>query len=434
MTSAALDERRAARVIEARLARPPQDMLEAAVVLEAWGGLPAQAALDAGRGVMRALPYEPEVSTGRLPPAAPRQGSLAAACAFVVATLAIAGWAGPLSSALGAAAVERALTVALPLTLALQWGLHSAFLGRRGGLVLLGRRPFDLAAATVLVVAVPALLLGIGGLVAGLLTLTWVSGAILIRRGWGLAYAVYIVLGTVEMHAGLPALAVLDCIAGAAVVAAAMALRGPWVAGISAGRAGRAAAAAAIGTGLGLMLVVDSSLGWSVSSGAALALLPSVVGGLWAGHHLLGLGDVIARAVGGVPVSDPDGRGPVPGPLHLLAGALWRLAAATAGLSIALLALTPWLGPPGEAAGALAAFGLLAVAMLVVSVLESLGRAGVAVGALACAVALEAVAPQAFPGAPLLAGAALAVAATAPAAIALLRRPGRTLATRLWIA
>jgi len=431
VSPAQLDERRAARVIEARLARPPQDMLEAAVVLEAWGGLPAQAALDAGRGVMRALPAEPEVSTGRVPPVARREGSLAAAFAFVVATLAIAGWAGPLTAELGAAAVERALTVALPLALALQWSLHSAYLSRRGGLVALGRRPFDVGAAILLIVTLPGALLGVPGLVAGLLTLTWVCGAILMRRGWGVAYAAYIVLGTLEMHAGLPVLLVLDCMAGAAVAAAAVALRGRFVPGTKAGPMGRAVAAGAIGAGLGLLLVGDGSIGWSAGGAAALALLPSVVGGFWAGHHLLALGDVVSRAAVGVPVGEADGRA---APLRLLGGALARLVVATGGLSVALLAFTPWLGEPGEAAGELAAFGVLAVAMLVVSLLESLGRSHLALGALACGLVLEALVPHAFPGAALLAGSALVIALLLLPAISLLRRPGRTLATRLWIA
>jgi hypothetical protein len=369
-----------------------------------------------------------------VPPVARREGSLAAAFAFVVATLAIAGWAGPLTAELGAAAVERALTVALPLALALQWSLHSAYLSRRGGLVALGRRPFDVGAAILLIVTLPGALLGVPGLVAGLLTLTWVCGAILMRRGWGVAYAAYIVLGTLEMHAGLPVLLVLDCMAGAAVAAAAVALRGRFVPGTKAGPMGRAVAAGAIGAGLGLLLVGDGSIGWSAGGAAALALLPSVVGGFWAGHHLLALGDVVARAAVGVPVGEPDGGGAAPAPLRLLGGALARLAVATGGLSLALLAFTPWLGAPGEAAGELAAFGVLAVAMLVVGLLESLGRAHLALGALACALVLEALVPHAFPGAALLAGSALVIALLLSPAISLLRRPGRTLATRLWIA
>ncbi len=59
-----------ARLVRARLGREPQDMLEAAVVLEAWAGVPAQRALDTGRALMPAAPAEPLLSQAKA--AAPR--------------------------------------------------------------------------------------------------------------------------------------------------------------------------------------------------------------------------------------------------------------------------------------------------------------------------------------------------------------------------
>jgi hypothetical protein len=41
-------------LVEARLGRPSQDVIEAAVVLEAWGGLAAQDALAAASDALRA--------------------------------------------------------------------------------------------------------------------------------------------------------------------------------------------------------------------------------------------------------------------------------------------------------------------------------------------------------------------------------------------
>jgi len=438
MSRATLAEGEAYGVIRARLARPPQDMLEAAVVLEAWGGLPAQSALETARRVMRELPAEGTASVGRAPAVAPRAGAWPAAVAFLLATVAIAGWAGPLGAAVGAAALTRALTLALPLTLGLQWALQSRYLGRRGGLAQLGRRRVVLAVGAYAIVAFPAAALGVAGLVGGLLTLTWVGGLIVMRRGWAGVYAAYILLGTLEMHAGLPALPVLACMSGATVAAAAMAVRDRVTAGSRAGSRGRAAAAAAMGGGLGVMLVADGSVNWGADAAPALALLPSAVGGFWAGRRLQRLGDVMPRAAAGVPVTAADRHGPTGAPLRLLAGSVWRLAVATTGLSAALLLFTPWLGEPGEAAGVLAAFGLLALAMLLVSLLDGFGRPRAALLAIACAVCAEllvtVLGEPPFPGAPLLAGAGLAAAATAPATIALLRRPGRTLATSLWIA
>jgi hypothetical protein len=51
MSPADLDTERAESIVEARLGRKPQDMLEAAVVLEAWVGVPAGGALDAGERI-----------------------------------------------------------------------------------------------------------------------------------------------------------------------------------------------------------------------------------------------------------------------------------------------------------------------------------------------------------------------------------------------
>ena len=56
-----------------------------------------------------------------------------------LAVVAIACWAAPLARQLGADGRSTALTVALPLTLALQWCLRSRYLGRPHGLANLGR-------------------------------------------------------------------------------------------------------------------------------------------------------------------------------------------------------------------------------------------------------------------------------------------------------
>jgi hypothetical protein len=71
MTEARLDPRRDALLVEARLGRAPQDMLEAAVVLEACAGVPAQAALTAARAMMRVAPVAPpptDAAPGAAPP------------------------------------------------------------------------------------------------------------------------------------------------------------------------------------------------------------------------------------------------------------------------------------------------------------------------------------------------------------------------------
>ena len=88
-------------LVEARLGRAPQDMLEAAVVLEAWAGVPAQAALAAASATMPVEPALPQPSVGRLPRIGDGEGVLAAGMAFMVTVVAIACWAAPLTSSMG---------------------------------------------------------------------------------------------------------------------------------------------------------------------------------------------------------------------------------------------------------------------------------------------------------------------------------------------
>jgi hypothetical protein len=432
------DAGRTRRLVEARLGRPPQDALEAAVVLEAWAGVPAQRALETARALMPRLPAEPLASSSK--PAASRRppGLLLEGTAFIVTVAAIALWAEPLVGALGVDAVKRALGLALPLTLALQWALMTRHLGRPSGLAGLVARRGALSLTAVALVAVPTALLGQAGALAGLLTVTWTGGSILIRRGWAAGYCAVVAAAVPAMLAGAPALAVVTAVTAITVVTAAWGLTttGVWSAAIP-GRWGKTLASGLIGAGIGVVLVGDPSVSWTGGAAPALALLPSAAGALWAGQHLWKLADAFPRAITGVPACEAP-AGPAarwPAPLATLLAAVWRLAALTATGSAALLALTPWLGA-GASVGVLAGFGIVALATLLVGLLVSLGRPAIAAAGVAGAVAAELVVRQGdalFAGAALLAGGTLAVLVLLPAALALLARPARTLATTLWI-
>jgi hypothetical protein len=424
--------REAVALIEARLGRPPQDMLEAAVVLEAWAGVPAQRALETGVALMPGTPAAPLASAAALKAPARRRGQAVEGLAFVVSVLAIALWAAPLARAVGAAAVTHGLTVALPLTLALQWWLRSRYLNRPRGLAALARRRHEVAFAAVAVVAAPEVALGRAGAVAGLLTLIWVGGTLLIRRGWPALYALIVLAATPAISAApLPVLAATAAVTGVAVAAA---LRLPDAPDWTAGGWERAAVSALIGAGLGVMLVADPSVTWSGSGTPALALLPSAVAGVWAGQRLSRLGHTIPHSLTGVPAvaSAEAGAGASPGrrfaSLGALLGAIWRLALGAAAGSLALLVATP------VPAGLLVAFALLALATLLLSLLEAIGRTVWAALGLACALAVEIVAPAPFAGASLAVGAAAGALLLLPVSVAPLLRPARTLATTLWIA
>jgi hypothetical protein len=127
----------------------------------------------------------------------------------------------------------------------------------------------------------------------------------------------------------------------------------------------------------------------------------------------------------------PPPRGGRPGaraPLGIIGVALGRYAAATAAGSVLLLAIAP--------AGVLAAFAVVALATLLVGVLDALGRpwvAGLGVAAGVAGAALERLLGSPFPGAAMLAGGTLALLVLIPAVLTRLARPARTLATSLWI-
>jgi hypothetical protein len=328
--------------------------------------------------------------------------------------------------------------VALPLTLALQWGLRGRYLDRPKGLSQLADQRWGLLAVAGAVLCVPSIVLGLSGALAGLLTVTWTGATILIRRHWVGAYVVTILVGTAAMIANAAPLAVVGVIGAVTMIAVALALR---VSGRPAhqvsGRWGRALVTGAIGAGLGLMLVLDRTVSWTDGAVPALALLPSTVGSFWGGYHLRHLEQAIPGAVSGVAASDPHTRRLAWPALSVLLGALGRLLLLSAGLSAALLALTPWLGSSARGTGVLVGFGLFALGALLVSLLESMGRGRWALIAVACAAALEEVirvrGTDPFPGTGLAVGGSVAVILVLPAVIGLLSRPASTLATALWI-
>ena len=482
-------EPRARRLVEARLGRPPQDALEAAVVLEAWAGVPAQQALETARALMPASPAEPLVSaaapvTVKCPPGLALEGA-----AFLVTVVAIALWAEPLSAALGVDAVERSLRIALPLTVALQSALHVRHLGRPSGLTGLADRGGALVGGAFAIVLVLALALGQPGLLAGLLTVTWTGGTILIRRGWALGYCVPVLAAVPLLLAGAPALIAVAAVAVATALGVAWALRTTATGTAAPGRWSRTLGAGLCGGGVGLLLVADPSVSWATGAAAALALLPSATGALWAGRYLWKLAGAFPHALAGLPACaaqvHPAPRGGQPGaevrgrrrptwiaarrerdgraswpleagaetrgrsgsrllgafrsdrgglqsPLATVLVALARYVALTVAGSTVLLALAPL----GEGVGVLAAFGAVALATLLVGLLESLGRPSVAalgVAAGLVGLVLVRLVGLPFPGAAMLAGGMLALVVLVPGVLVLLVRPARTLATSLWI-
>ena len=148
----------------------------------------------------------------------------------------------------------------------------------------------------------------------------------------------------------------------------------------------------------------------------------------WGGYHLRHLEQAIPRSVSGIAAGDPYARGVAWPPFSVLLGALGRLLLLAAALSLVLLTLTPWLGASARGAGLLLGFGLVALATLLVSLLEAMGRGRWALVAVACAVAAEAAVRLAgsdpFPGTGLVVAGSLAVVLVLPAVDRPARPPG----------
>lgn len=432
-----LDPRRARDVVEARLGRPVQDSLEAAVVLEAWCGLQARDAIDRGRALIahvggparRGRHVEDQESSGR--------SATAEGISLVLAIVAVALWAAPLSSMLGAAVWDTAVRIALPLTFALQWVMWSRHLSRGEGLgSLRSEGPVGIVGLT----AIAALLvsLGDGGAIAAMLLTTWTCGTVLVARGWGTLYAtVLAVVGlALALHADpyfLLAGAALSSIACAGVAVAtagpATSAPGSWLPALVVG---------VTGAGLGALLVTDDTIGWGFHGALpAVALIPSAVGGLWGGRYLSRIHVELPRVLRDTPLARADHVDPAGPGLSILGGSIVRLTLGTAVLSLICMLASPWTS--GTIATSLfMGFGCLALATLLVSLLVSLGRTGWALAAVSAAVLVEAAValPDALshPGSGLIAGSLVASVLALPPLVKLFLRPGRALATSLWIA
>lgn len=413
-------------------------MLEAAVVLEAWVGVPAGKALDAGRRIMSATHTERRPSTGALQRAPRLDGLALEAIGFIAAMIAIACWAKPLSDALGLEIVKQALLIALPLTIALQWGVNSRYLSRPRGTVLLGRHPLALALLCGGLIMALTAAFGQSGLVAGLLTVMWTGGTILIASRLPDGYVGLVLLATTGIYAGLPSVMVLASAAAATTVIVILAVtitvnkNEPTH---QPGRWSRVGMASAIGLGIGALLVADRSVDWSLGAIPALGLLPSTIASFWGGSYLWRFQDVLQQTIAGIPVSAGAVRGLASVPLRLLFVAIGRLLFIATALSLILVFGARFLGVTVSGATVLGGFALVALATLLIGLLEAVGRGRWALLALITAVITELsvsnLDEQLAPGVGLIAGSAVVIALTLPAAVIALSNPATTLATRL---
>ncbi len=439
MTGSDSGHRYAAGVIEARLGRGAQDVLEAAVVLEAWGGMRANSALSLGSRVVP--PKPPRWTPGRLTTeeSGHRESIITEAIALIMAILAVASWAGPLGRQVGTAVLTQAIVIALPTTLALLWAIRSRYLSRRSGFTWLSRDRIVLLAVAILGIEMPLMLLSSYGPLAGMFVAIWVGGTILSRRGWGLFYGLLLVGTVFALQADLPAYPLLLGLTAIIVIGAVTAIRTSHErSNEPAGRLGRALWAGAMGAALGGLLVGDSSLGWGVHGAfPALALLPSIFGSFWGGYHLWQFYDAVPRGLQGAGLAQANERS-VRGPaMRVFLGAVGRLVLLTVGLSVFVIFISQWTSGTSRLS-LFIGFGCIALLTMLINVLESLAYVQWALMSAVAALVTELVVVDGLsyspvPGTALIAGTAVGILVALPPLLALLLRPGRVLATSLWI-
>jgi hypothetical protein len=431
-------EHYAEAVIEARLGRRARDVLEATVVLEAWTGRPAQSAMSSAQHLV-GVDGPPERATGELDAAddSLQHSVIAEGVTLVLLILSVAAWAGPIRRALGPDILADAIRVALPIAVALQWGLRSRYLSRPDGLACLARDRIGVCMVALLAVA-PLFFVPLWGPMAAMLIAVWVGGSVVTIRGWGPIYATVLVVGTVAMGRGLDPYAVLGALVGitlAMCVAAVRTSRRP-----NAGRAGtmrRALPAALIGCFIGLLLVMDPTLGWGVHGlHPAIALLPSTIGSFWGGYYLWNFYEAIPRGMRGVSLGGASRAAFSDPAMSIFVGAIVRLVLATLVLSAVVIALGRWTEGT-DSPSVFVAFGLVGLVCLLIGLLEALTLQRAALVSAAVALAVELAWHNAVksssPGAALAIGAAAGVVVSLPLLLARLMRSGRVLATTLWI-
>jgi hypothetical protein len=340
----------------------------------------------------------------------------------------------------GTSTLEQAIVIALPLTLGLQWALRSRYLSRRSGLACLAHDRMVVCALGLFAIEVPLLLMHPYGSLAAMFVAIWVGGTVLARRGWALAYGALLVGAVVGLRQDVPAYPLLEALTAVIVVGAVVGVAtGGGRSDEPAGRVGRALWAGAIGLALGGLLVGDSSLGWGVHGAfPALALLPSVLGSFWGGYYLWKFYDAVPRGLQGVGLEQANERDARGAAMSILLGALARLIGTTVVLSGVVIGLSQWTSGTNRLS-LFVGFGCVALVTMLVNLLESLAFARWAFLAALASVATELVlskvvlAQTAIPGTALIAGTLVGIIVALPPLLRLLLRPGRVLATSLWI-
>ncbi len=416
------------------LERPTQDPLEAAVVLEAWGGVaPGEAfGLTAADRPPREAAFRPRVVRSD-----PLDPSLALGdLGFVAGVLGMGFYLSTLTADLGARSVDMAWRLALPLSLAIQWAIRRRYLSGSDGLGRLRNDPRVLGVlGAAMAVCLP---LRPGGWLAACLVGIWVGGFVITRLGWGLVFGVALLAGAGVLGVGVSPRLVLPLLTVLTLVTASLGVRRHRPSERLPGGKDRAFAAGLIGAGVGGVLVLEPRFLWDGRAAlVAITVVPALLGSVWGGWHMGKLWKVLPEALVRQPFATPGGAS-ISVVRSLLAGALARV---VLGASVGSVPILAWAadgaGPVDDVWALLVAHLCLGVAGLAVSLLEAFDRWGtalvaVAAGCLAC-VAVNLLDPShdLVPGSRIGIGAVVVIVMSGPALLQLVTNPARTLAARV---
>ena len=285
-----LDPRRARAVVEARLGRPVQDSLEAAVVLEAWCGCRLATRSASGRKLIghvsgpapRGRHIEEQESVGAQRGSG---GHLAGARDPRGGDVGLAAQLRAGRRRVGQRGADRApADVRAPVD-----HVEQAPEQGRGARAPCARRDRPVSSAWSRLPRPSWSFAATPVAVAALLLVTWVGGTVLVSRGWG---ALVCARARGRGHRARTSTSILMRCSAAprslhvAVVSGDRDRLGP-ASGASPGQLGAGQRGGRVGAGLGALLVTDDTIGWGFFGALpALALIPPRWAGLWGGRHL----------------------------------------------------------------------------------------------------------------------------------------------------
>jgi len=425
----------AAKLVNNALSRAPQDELEAAVVLEAWGGSRTTEGLRLGVEALSHDHVDTRVGSlddDRLPPDQ-RTASMASGIAVLVAIVAMALWAIPLSDVYGDSNVAVAWRLALPVTLALQ----SWFTIRHASQIGLGSLPGhrgEYALVSLVAIGGLALVPAPVGPLAAVFVMTWATGAVLVQRGWYFGFAISNVGVSIALLSGVQPAVALGVTTVGLVVGAVVATHGQDEM-VVAGPNARAVVAAVTGALLGVLLVIDPSIEWdSAGYVPILALVPALVGNIWAAVYLSRLWVEVPRQLMAYNAKLYS-RSALSLSWSVLSGAFARFMAAALPLSVIVAAIISNTGVPmGRIVSLLAGLEIAMVASLGLILLDIFRhqiRAALAAGSGCLAAISVALIGAPFAGAALVVGALVTTLLIAKPIWFALRHPDRTYATAM---